>query len=246
MYKGIDLSEHNGIIDFQSIKNAGIDFVIIRAGYGDARQYPNQKDKQFERNYTEAKKYKLKVGAYWYSYAENASQAEQEAKAFLSIIQGKQFEYPVYIDIEEQHVLNKGKTVCDSIIKSFCSVMEKANYFVGYYCSTYWTKTSISTEVASRYTSWIADWNTQPSITWYVWQYTNSFAIAGTKVDGNYSNTDFATIIKQRGKNGFTAKTAVLTANSGDKFIKNGKIYDVLPFTSVNVSLEGVKNYEVY
>lgn len=64
--KGIDVSTWQGNIDFSKVKAAGIDFVIIRAGYG---REISQKDKYFEQNYKNAKAAGLNVGAYWYSYA---------------------------------------------------------------------------------------------------------------------------------------------------------------------------------
>ena len=96
--KGIDVSAHNGKIDFAKIKKAGIDFVIIRAGFG---MFNNQKDKSFEYNYSEAKKQGLKVGCYHYSYAKNIVEAGNEAMIFLDWIKAKQFDFPVAFDLED-------------------------------------------------------------------------------------------------------------------------------------------------
>ena len=81
--KGIDVSVHQGKIDWKKVKAAGIDFAIIRAGYG---REISQKDKRFEENYVNAKAAGIKVGAYWYSYADSVSRGEQEAKTFLEVI----------------------------------------------------------------------------------------------------------------------------------------------------------------
>ena len=85
--KGIDVSVWQGAIDFNAVRNSGVDFVIIRAGYG-----TNSKDKYFEENYRKAKAAELHVGAYWYSYADSFSEAVQEAEMFLSTLAGKQFD----------------------------------------------------------------------------------------------------------------------------------------------------------
>ena len=102
--KGIDVSKWQESIDFTKVKNAGIEFVIIRAGYGNGN-----KDGCFEQNYSRAKAAGLAVGAYWYSYATSAAGAKQEAQKCAAILKGKQFEYPVYFDLEEKSQLEKAK-----------------------------------------------------------------------------------------------------------------------------------------
>ena len=102
-YKGIDVSQHQGNIDFGKVKAAGYDFVIIRAGYG---KYASQKDPYFEQNYAGAKAAGLNVGAYWYSYADSTANAKLEAEACLQVIKGKTFEYPIYFDLEERSQFN--------------------------------------------------------------------------------------------------------------------------------------------
>lgn len=92
---GIDLSCHNGSIDWTKVK---ADFVILRAGYG---KETNQVDSRFEEYYSNAKAHGIPVGAYWYSYAMSIEEAIQEAEVFISTIKGKQFEYPVFYDVEE-------------------------------------------------------------------------------------------------------------------------------------------------
>jgi len=97
--KCIDVSTWQGSIDFNKVKSAGYDYVIIRAGYGKEK---SQKDNMFETNYKNAKSAGLKVGAYWFSYAMSPSTATAEADACLSCIKGKKFELPVYYDMEYQ------------------------------------------------------------------------------------------------------------------------------------------------
>ena len=132
MIRGIDVSKWQGNINFQKVKESGISFVIIRAVYG---KLPSQKDKCFEENYRKAKAAGLDVGAYWYSYAMSVDEAREEAKACLSVIKGKQFEYPVYFDLEEQKQFSKGREFCDSIVNAFCGELEKNGYFAGLYIS---------------------------------------------------------------------------------------------------------------
>ena len=93
--KGIDVSRHNGAINWQRVKEAGIQFALLRAGFGNLA---SQKDTTFEENYAEAKAVGIPVGAYWYSYATTVEEARQEAEICVSVLQGKQFEFPIYFD----------------------------------------------------------------------------------------------------------------------------------------------------
>ena len=95
-YKGIDVSVWNGTIDWKKVKTAGIQFAMLRGGYG-----TNGKDSKFEQNYKNAKAVGIPIGVYHYSYAKTVKAAEQEAKLCLSYIKGKQLEYPVAFDIED-------------------------------------------------------------------------------------------------------------------------------------------------
>lgn len=116
LMKGIDVSVHNGSIDWQKVKNAGIQFAILRAGYG---RELSQKDARFEENYKNAKAAGTLVGAYWYSYAMSEDEARLEANVFLSVIKGKQFEMPVYFDLEEKKQFDLGKEKVSAIMRAW-------------------------------------------------------------------------------------------------------------------------------
>ena len=132
MRKGIDVSHWQGIIDWTSVKKDGVDFASIKAGGSDIGVY---KDSKFEQNYNNAKNAGIKVGADYFvgkrckSYEDGVA----DAKRFIDIIAGKQFEYPVYIDFEAPDTNNK-KGNTDACI-GFCEVMENADYFCGIYAS---------------------------------------------------------------------------------------------------------------
>ena len=125
MTKGIDVSQWQGDINWGAV-NA--DFAILRAGYGKVK---SQIDTKFEQNYKNAKAVGMPLGAYWYSYAMSANEAREEAKVFIDIIKGKQFEYPVYFDVEEAKTLALGRDKVSEIIIAFLEEMEKAGYFAG-------------------------------------------------------------------------------------------------------------------
>ena len=146
----IDLSHHNSVADFLAVKNAGIYGVILRAGYG---REASQKDRKFDEFYTAAKAVGLHIGAYWYSYADSVADAAQEANACLSCIQGKQFDFPVYYDLEEQATAALGKDACTQIAQTFCTALEQAGYWAGVYANTNWFTTVSYTHLTLPTTS---------------------------------------------------------------------------------------------
>ena len=95
--RGIDISRYQGKPDFGRLESE-VDYIILQAGYG---RYSSQKDSEFERSYSECKKHGIPVGIYWYSYAKSTADALAEANACMEVIKGKQFEYPIYYDLEE-------------------------------------------------------------------------------------------------------------------------------------------------
>ena len=197
---GIDVSKHNGVIDWQKVKT---DFCIIRAGYGKSI---SQKDAKFEQNYAGCKAQGIPVGAYWYSYALTPAEAEAEARVFLEAIAGKRFEFPVWFDIEEKSALNTGKQNVTAMCKAFCDVMEKAGYWCGIYASRAHIQNYISTDVQKRYSIWVAEWGAQLHYTGAaMWQHSEKGKVAGITgyVDLDTSYVDFPTAIKAAGKNGY-------------------------------------------
>lgn len=207
--KGIDVSQYQGNIDFAKVKAAGVKFVIIRAGFG---KYTSQKDPYFEQNYKSAKAAGLDVGVYWYSYATSTTDAVAEAKACMTVISGKKFEYPIFFDLEERTQFNKGKTFCDSLVKAFCGELEKCGYFAGLYISRSPLQSYISSDIAKRYTLWIAEYASKLNYSgaYAMWQYSSTGKVNGVSgnVDCDYCYVDYPSIIKSGGYNGYVKQTA--------------------------------------
>lgn len=207
--KGIDVSHWQGdITNWASIKKSGIDFVIIRAGYGSSAK---QKDAKFEQNYANAKAAGLKVGAYWYSYATNTTQAIIEAKAFLSVIKGKQFEMPVWFDQEYEDCIKALSTrTRTAIVKAFCQTVEDAGYYTGLYCSRDWLTNWLDYTQLSHLDIWVAAYGDSAGnvpLPYGMWQCssTNSFKVPkfGKSLDCDYAYKDYEGIMKNNGLNGF-------------------------------------------
>ena len=199
---GIDVSAHQGKIDWSKVKT---DFAIIRAGYG---KVISQKDEQFEANYSGAKAEGIPVGTYWYSYAMTPDEAREEADVFLKVLAGKQFEYPVYFDIEEQKQLALGKEKVSEIIKAFLEKVEGAGYWVGLYMSASPLTDCVTSDIKSEYAVWVANVGVaKPSYAgaYGMWQYSWKGSVSGISgdVDLDYCYIDYPAKIKERGKNGF-------------------------------------------
>ena len=185
--KCIDVSTWQGSIDFNKVKSAGYNYVIIRAGYGKEK---SQKDNMFETNYKNAKSAGLKVGAYWFSYAMSPSTATAEADACLSCIKGKKFELPVYYDMEYQPAMSTSNSNYTKMAVNFCNKLKSNGFKSGVYssASVYDYLLNRKTLKNNGISIWNAEWYTKPSISCDVWQYSDNGRINGisTNVDLDY------------------------------------------------------------
>ena len=150
--KGIDVSGWQGDIDFEQVKNSGIEFVIIKAG-----EWDHTVD-SFEKNYAGAKAAGLHIGFYWFCDGKTISEISMEADACIKALEGKQFDFPIYMDLENQYQYDLGKDFCSNAVRTFCEKLEKAGYFTGLYTSTSWLDNVIEQDIKDKYTIWVADW----------------------------------------------------------------------------------------
>ena len=191
-------------LDWQKVKESGIDFAIIRAGFG---RFADQKDENFERNYDEAKAVGVPIGAYWYSYATTVDEAIEEAEVFISLLSGKQFEYPLFFDQEEQSAFETGKENCSKMVRAFCDVLEAKGYWAGLYTSRSYLESYIEDVIKERYALWIAEWGSRLNYNGSVgiWQYSEKGYVNGItgNVDLDICYMDYPSIIKEKGLNGY-------------------------------------------
>ena len=199
VFQGIDVSKWDEDNDWTTASQS-VYFAIMRAGYGFGHI-----DSYYEENYKNAKANGVKVGAYWYSYASSVSDAVQEANYFVEALKGKQFEWPVYYDIEEKSIFEAG--IASDIAKAFCNILEANKFFCGIYSSTYFFDTYFDDEVKTRYTIWLAHWDVEvPTYKgkYDVWQYgSGSIPGIGDDADVDKGYLDFEPIMKKNGLNGF-------------------------------------------
>jgi GH25 family lysozyme M1 (1,4-beta-N-acetylmuramidase) len=232
-FKGVDLSVHNGAVDFAKVKSAGYTFAILREGYGDELSYPGQKDARFEQNYKNAKAAGLHIGAYHYLYATNVNGAKREAWGFVNNLKGKSFDMPVALDIEESSQYKLTNGTVESIVKAFMDVCESAGYYCVLYSYESFLTAKFSADFRKRYDIWCANISRTPSINYGIWQYSFTGSVSGIsgRVDLNRTSRDYPTLIKNAGKNGFSAGKVLDTDGfrKGDKglgvyFLKRGLI----------------------
>lgn len=152
---GIDVSDWQNTIDWDKVKKAGIDFAVIRCGWGTTGV-----DNQFRRNMKEARRVGIKVGVYLYSYAHGVAEAQAEAKHCLDLVReyGK-LDMPIYYDEEEAYQYSRAK----ELAIAFCTVIESAGYWAGVYSSS--SKWQGPLKGMDNYTKWVANWgnNTRPA-----------------------------------------------------------------------------------
>ena len=266
--KGLDVSVYQGYdIDYNKVKQAGYSFVMPRCGYGNMVAYPYQKDPTFETNYKNAKAAGLSLGAYFYSYALDADSAKREAQGVLNIIKGKQFDYPIALDIEENSQMNLSAGQKAAVIEAFISVLENAGYYVVLYSYESFLN-SVPITTLAKYDIWCANINRKPSMRYGIWQDSWTGRINGINgdVDTDIAEKDYPTIIKGAGLNGYpktnTEKKTEVYATPFDKFfaermnkgidVDGNGVYCFDLANDYSVNLIGGKNfigdgaYEIY
>ncbi|MCH3972187.1 MAG: glycoside hydrolase family 25 protein [Oscillospiraceae bacterium] len=184
--KGIDVSEHNGIVDWEKAKADGLQFAILRCGYGS--DTTSHDDKQFERNISECERLGIRWGTYLYSYALTVDDAQSELAHVLRLLNGKKPDFPVFIDMEdadyyrEKNGMPSNETLTQ-ITKTVCAGVKNAGYLSGYYVNKDWYENYIIPSELSDYLLWYARPGlTAPDKTCSIWQ--SEFPETGGAWDG--------------------------------------------------------------
>ena len=201
---GIDVSEHQGTIDWKAVANSSVDFAIIRASYAWDNGQKDHRDQMFSENLSEAKKHGLAVGVYHYSYATNEQEALEEAKLLLSQINGTQLDYPVYYDLEDECQDDLSTEQITNIALTFINEIRNAGYYAGIYINPDNIK-QLDLDQLGDVDLWIANYSLENSYDgdYGMWQYTCYGKINGIEgnVDLNYCYYDYPSFIKKLHKN---------------------------------------------
>ncbi len=208
-YKGIDVSYHQGEINFDALKqDKEVDYIIPRIGWYSESKRTLNVDKQFERNYREARKRNIPVGAYFYSYAVNVDEVTREAEAVVEYLQNtnqKRYELPIFFDIEDTSQSKLGKELITKMTITFCNILKNAGYSVGVYSSQYFLENNIDFSALPKdYSLWVANYGRVdtgefPSDVYKfadnydMWQYTSIGTVKGINknVDKNICYTKY-------------------------------------------------------
>ena len=208
---GIDISRWQGDFNLKKAVSEGVKFVILKGGGGDDGLYV---DGRFADNYRKAKALGLPVGCYWFSRALTEEEARKEATYFYeNVCKGRQFELPVYMDVENRRQLAVGKRKLTDIVKTWCRELEKHGMMPGIYSSLSYFSTYFYDSQLTAYLHWVASWSRscsfRPESCFGMWQFggeTNlirSNKVAGVVCDQDYMLIDYPALIKKAGKNGF-------------------------------------------
>ena len=219
MIYGIDLSKHNGTVDFKKVKEQGVKFVILRCGYASLSNRKHlYKDEKFEEYYKQAKNQGLHIGVYFYSRCNTTSTALNEAKFILSTIKGKEIDYPVWLDVEDTQTLKSfTRETMTNVILTCLNYIQSQGYYVGMYTGAYILKDYLVESKLTSFDKWIAQWSKSCTYTgsYGMWQFggeTNVLkspkvqGVSSASCDQNYALIDYANIIRARGLNGLSAQ----------------------------------------
>ena len=194
--QGIDVSEHQGRIDWNAVKASGIDFAILRVGFG-APSWGGRVDYQFNRNISECERLGIPYGVYIYSYAFDNQQAADEASMVIDCLSGRNPRLPVYYDLEDKTIIADGRqSGIASRAQTFCNKISSAGYKPGIYANLNWFNNILTDPVfkSGSWDHWIAQYNSQCHYTgsYSFWQYTSRGKVSGISgnVDMNYAYVD--------------------------------------------------------
>ncbi|MDD6236487.1 MAG: GH25 family lysozyme [Clostridiales bacterium] len=228
---GIDVSKYQGDIDWNKVKNDGVEFAIIRIGYrGYGSAGTIAKDPKFLQNIINATNVGIDCGLYFFTQAINKAEAEEEAVKVVEWINEakqntawtaagkKKLTYPIYFDTEMANISGTGRA--DKLTKAqrtetamaFCNKIKALGYYPGIYASTSWLNNQLNMSALSAFDVWVAHYTTGgPTYkgAYRMWQYTSKGTVNGIAgdVDRNVGLFDYPDYIRQNGWNDLILKS---------------------------------------
>lgn len=235
--KGIDVSAHQGKINWDTVANYGIDFAILRI-----TEVGNVIDSQFENNFSGCNKHKIPVGVYKYSYASTVSEAQSEARKVVSVLNGRKIQFPVFLDLENHRQRVLGAESIHNLAEAFREIIVAAGYKFAIYCNLDWYMNVICSHL-KKYEFWIARYpgndngwlqeRLRPDIG-VGWQYSSKAKIPG--INGNVDRDVFYKDYKGTDQKGETTM-----AKTKEQIIQNVK-NDAVSF-AVNIANDNSHGY---
>ena len=201
MFKGIDVSRHQGNIDWDRVK-PNVDFAIIRAGFG-----KNNIDAKARRNVSECERLGIPYGLYWFSYALHPEMAKKEAEYLIEFIGEHKPEYPIVYDFEYDtvtHSTKNGVSISRQFVldctEEFCRTLEEHRFYAMFYTNRdYYQRYYQASKVNEKYDMWYARYAESPGRAVTLWQKSDSGKISGIngRVDLDQTERDYPFIIKR-------------------------------------------------
>lgn len=193
--KVLDLSQHNGNIDFKKVKDSGIDTIILRIGWIGNKEN-HTLDTKFNEYYKQARFYDFKIGYYVYSYCLTTKAVESGARWTQKQLYNKKIDLPIFIDMEDQTLYKCSDKELTNHVVTFCQYFSNNGYKTGLYASKYWFTSKFEWKRIEKYYIWLAEWNNKSKYTFKnkvdIWQYTSDGHVNGikTRVDMNIYYND--------------------------------------------------------
>ena len=250
--KGIDVSEFQGKMDWEKVKNDGIEFAILRCGYG--MDFSNQDDVEYERNANECERLGIPYGVYLMSYANTVEKARSEAKHVLRLIEGRKISLGVWHDIEDNGTSGAiNKETLTNIINTFCNTIKNAGHRVGVYANLNWLENKIEKTIKDNYDIWVAQYYSKCEYEgkYIMWQHTSSGKVNGisTNVDINILYEDLPVINNNDNNNSKTNNSEIVKSlqRALNKDYNCGLDVDGIigPLTTKAVNNNMVRNFTV-
>ena len=209
--KGIDVSEFQGNIDWNKVKNDGIEFAILKLG--NIYDYDaNYKDSKFDTNYKNARANGIKIGAYIYNYCNTIDTLKKGLEWAIKKLEGKELDLPFYLDMEDKDIQGETKETLNNQCNEFAKYVESKGYQAGVYANVNWLKNELNPNDFDKDISvWVAQYYKECQYTgkYDIWQYASDGSVSGISgnCDMNYLyNED---IIKESGSTENTDKKSV-------------------------------------
>ena len=250
--KGIDVSEFQGKIDWEKVKNDGIEFAILRCGYG--MDFSNQDDVEYERNANECERLGIPYGVYLMSYANTVEKARSEAKHVLRLIEGRKISLGVWYDIEDNGTSGAiNKETLTNRINTCCNTIKNAGHRVGVYANLNWLENKIEKTIKDNYDIWVAQYYSKCEYEgkYIMWQHTSSGKVNGisTNVDMNILYEDLPVINNNDNNNSKTNNSEIVKSlqRALNKDYNCGLDVDGIigPLTTKAVNNNMVRNFTV-
>lgn len=218
---GIDVSRYQGNVNWSKVAAAGKDFVIVRLGSSNSGGL--YVDPYFLQNVNGAHAAGLRVGAYYYTYARTQTAVANELSLFMNAMQGLQFEYPIFVDVEDSSLTSLGRTQLTSLVRYAMDILYQQKWYAGWYSYANYINNYLNAAELSGYPLWVADYRSTLGYTgpYTMWQYSGSGTVNGISgaCDLNYSYKDFLPDIQAGGFNNYGPTGPLMQNVSGQTLV---------------------------